>query len=93
MELNKLAQIIYKSKELLHISKKLTRYDTLSCNVGLTPRQEKTTEKLEALADELIKGIDPELKAYHQSDPRGIALYIITKEMDNTNYSSGIAIY
>lgn len=77
-------------KELKRISHSLSRLDVNACNYGLTPRQEKRVEKLEKRAEEIAKSIG--LKSYHQGDPRGLSLYIIAKDMNNTNYNRGIAI-
>ena len=50
-------------------------------------KEAKLLNRAISLADEIG------LQAYHQTDPRGCALYLITNEMNNTNYSNGIAIY
>ena len=78
-------------KELKRISHSLNRLDVNACNYGLTPRQEKRVEKLEARAEVIAKSLG--LKSYHQGDPRGCSLYLIDKTMDNTTYYRGIAIY
>ena len=74
--------------QLQKISRQLHTLDEASCNWGLTPRQEKREENLEAKA-ELIAG-EHGLKAYHQGDPRGWSLYLLKPE--ETDYSQGIAV-
>lgn len=78
-------------KELKEISRKLHHQDENSCNYGLSPRQEKTVEKLLKRADDIAESIG--LKAYHQGDPRGCSLYLIDGTMDETNYHNGVSIY
>ena len=79
--------------ELRKISRQLHHLDERSCNYGLTEQQEKREKGLEKKANELVAEISPLYRAYHQSDPRGCSLYIITDEMGDTNYNNGMAIH
>jgi hypothetical protein len=81
--------------ELRKISRSLHRLGENACNYGLTPRQEKRQERLEKNAESLAVTLG--LKAYHQRDPRGCALYLVpgelTDEQADRVYSSYFAIY
>jgi hypothetical protein len=80
---------------LLKCSKKLTSIDTHSCNGTkyvtedvLNDAHEKVYEKIR------ITLLTPKLYFYHQSDPRGVALYVSKEKLTPENYSSkGLAIY
>ena len=97
--LQKAQTIIYVYKNLLPVARQLHLIGERQCNgyanTDWGRKQEARDAKKEAtllnraisLADEIG------LQAYHQTDPRGVALYLITNEMDSTNYSNGIAIY
>ena len=86
-------------KRLLPVSRQLNLIGIRQCNGYASTdwgrKQETRDSKKEtkllnraiSLADELG------LQAYHQTDPRGVSLYLITNEMDSTNYNNGIAIY
>jgi hypothetical protein len=99
MNINDIRVAINVYKRLLPVSRQLNIIAVRQCNgyanTDWGRKQESRDEKKEAnllnkaisLADELG------LQAYHQTDPRGVALYLITNEMDSTNYSNGIAIY
>jgi len=80
-------------EELKKIAKQLHRLDVHFCNYGLTKRQEKRAEKLEAEAEEIAKRIF-RLHAYHQGDPRGATLYLVKskKEASTGLYTSGVCI-
>ena len=82
-------------QELRRISRSLHSLGEAACNYGLTPRQEKRQERLEKDAEALAWTLG--LKAYHQRDPRGCALYLIpeslTDEEADSNYSSYFGIY
>ena len=77
-------------EQLRKISQQLHRADEAACNYGLSPRQEQRVARLEAQAQTIADRYG--LTAYHQSDPRGWALYLITAEMNETNYHNGIGI-
>ena len=94
MNTNKLEVLEYHFncyRELKRIAHSLHRLDENACNYGLTSRQEKRVEKLEKRADDIANSIG--LFTYHQGDPRGCSLYLVTKDMDGSNYNRGIAIY
>ena len=76
--------------ELLLVSKHLTTNDTRECNGELKDgAYERKNEKLERFAEELAEKMG--LMAYHQTDPRGCALYI-GHDLTDLNYTKGIAI-
>lgn len=87
--LQELRRYTYSLEELKKISKALHHLDECSCNYGLTKRQETRLEKLERRAEEIAARYG--MFAYHQGDPRGCSLYLITEEQKD-NYSDGIAI-
>ena len=90
MNIQNIQKIFFAHKQLMSISKRLSRQDVNACNYGLTSRQEKMVKKLEDEAEEIANSLG--LKAYHQGDPRGCSLYLITKKMDDSNYNNGVAI-
>jgi len=76
---------------LQKISKSLHRSDEDACNYGLTHSQEvrklHLLEKAQAIAT--MYG----LVAYHQGDPRGCSLYLVTHiQADDDDYTNGVAI-
>lgn len=76
--------------DLKKIQRKLNKIDCDMCNGNIDEaKYKKKTAKLIDRAEHLVKGYD--LKAYHQTDPRGCSLYIITEDMNDTNYTNGIA--
>lgn len=98
-KLNNVHLAINVYKRLLPVSRQLNIIGVRQCNgysdTDWGRKQEQRDEtkvsnllnKAISLADELG------LQAYHQTDPRGVSLYLITNEMDSSNYSNGIAIY
>lgn len=81
-------------QELRKISRSLHGLAEVQCNFGLTPWQEKRQERLEKDAEALAWTLG--LKAYHQMDPRGCALYLVPETLSDeevdSNYSSYFAI-
>ena len=86
-----LSVIFRQYEELKKISHSLSGLDTDACNYGLTEKQKKRVEKLELKAEMIAEQL--KVKAYHQGDSRGVSLYLIEKNMDNTNYNYGVPIY
>lgn len=80
----------YNLERLRKIANALHSIDEAACNGDLTKRQAVREANLEREAQE-IAGIYG-LTAYHQGDPRGCALYLVTKEAGSQYYSEGIAI-
>lgn len=76
--------------KLRKISRSISKLDCASCNYELSKRQETRRKNLLNRAKELAKLL--KLQIYHQSDPRGVALYLVTEDMDHTNYNHGIAL-
>ena len=74
--------------QLQRISHRLHQLDENACNWGLTKRQEKRVGRLEQQAQEIASKYN--LYAYHQSDPRGWSLYLVTEA--EKDYSRGLAI-
>jgi hypothetical protein len=85
---------IYDVHELQSISKTLHALDEHSCNGYYSERAEKSAEtreaNLEKRADEIARTYGK--KAYHQSDPRGWSLYLISPDQNDSNYSSGLSV-
>jgi len=76
---------------LQQIARSLHKLDEASCNYGLTPRQEKRHANLEKEAQQIAQGYG--FNAFHQSDPRGWSLYLLTPDIDpQADYTRGIAI-
>ena len=80
-------------RDLLPISKALHRLGELDCNVGLTSRQEKRIDNLLVKANNFAHACG--FKVYHQSDPRGCALYLVPddNQSHSNDYTDGVAIY
>ena len=75
--------------ELVKISKSLRRIGCKECNYGLTERDEKRRQRLEEKAYEIAARFS--LGCYFQRNPRGCALYLVTKKC--REYTDGIAVY
>ena len=98
-KINQVSLVINVYKRLLPVARQLNIIGVRHCNgyadTDWGRKQEARDNRKEAnllnkaisLADEIG------LQAYHQTDPRGVSLYLVTNEMDSTNYSNGIAIY
>ena len=82
-------------KKLQTISKKLHKWDERYCNEDIGQKHEKATAKLMETANRLARELN--LKAFHQSDPRGNSLYLVPIDWDaeytEQNYSASIAIW
>jgi hypothetical protein len=77
---------------LRFLSRRLSTIDTQYCNGELTEEQE--TGKIAPV----IKRLDATLKPYglhwyHQSDPRGAALYVSKSPITQADYTSALCIY
>ncbi len=84
-------------KNLARIAKRLHKLDEKACNFGESPRDEKAVQKLMEEAELIAQAFG--LQAYHQSDPRGMALYLMPNDWENgengsveQNYNQGICI-
>lgn len=87
--------------ELRKISRAYTNADTALCNGWIDDDQH--TKKMTRLFNKIERAVlqwlnDYEYQGtlyhYHQSDPRGCALYISTKPIESNNYNtSALAIY
>ncbi|MFH1461456.1 MAG: hypothetical protein ABIF12_00705 [bacterium] len=82
---------LYRIEELKKISRSLHKLAEYDCNFGLTDRQQKREDNLRKKAAELAQEIG--FVIYYQGDPRGCALYLLSKDMNKNNYNSGIALY
>ena len=78
-------------QKLLPIAKKLNEIDCDICNQGSNPDLEQESELYMEEAQEICESIG--LKAFHQTDPRGVSLYIIDDTMNDTNYTNGMPVY
>ena len=79
-------------EQYLKISRKLTRIGEDDCN-GLI-EEDEYQKKVNALYKKLDQFEDDyKVHYYHQTDPRGVALYISNMEMTHSNYTNGVAIY
>lgn len=84
-----LKHFVYRYKELQKISRQLHKLYENNCNYGLTAKQEKKQVKLQKKAEEIAGEFN--LNVYHQTDPRGLSLYLI--EGSNNDYTQGIGVY
>jgi len=93
-ELARAGVSIRDTHELQAIAKTLHALDEHSCNGYYSERAEKSAETREANLEKRADAIAQRYgrKAYHQSDPRGWSLYLITPDQNDTNYSSGLAV-
>lgn len=92
----------YALKELKSISKKLHKIDENDCNgyqdyqgnwdEAAEKRAERRAERLERRAEEIAQGLG--LHIYHQGDPRGGTLYLVTDEIQKSGqYTQGFFIW
>lgn len=81
--------------ELLRLSKQFTTLDTHACNGTKYADDVSYQVAVNKLHMKTVKLLEPYgLRYYHQSDPRGVALYVAKHELTQMNYSTGaIAIY
>jgi hypothetical protein len=86
-------------KRLLPVASRLHKIAERQCN-GYTDtdwgrKQEARDVRKEAslLNKAISLALEVGLYIYHQTDPRGVSLYLIDNTMNDTNYSNGIAIY
>ena len=92
MGFDTLRNYTYNLERLQKIATALHHIDEAACNGSLTKRQESRKVNLKKEAQEIASMYG--LIAYHQGDPRGCSLYLITKEIQASNqYPQGIAIY
>lgn len=93
MTLDDVKKVRWTLEQLRPISRKLNAIGVRGCN-GRDERQEardyKAEQRLRGEAHDLAQGIG--LLFYHQTDPRGCAVYLIDKSMDDSTYNQGIAI-
>src|SRR3990167_4154324 len=93
LSIEQVRAVQYVLQELAPISRKLNAIGVRGCN-GRSDSQEKrdqtTEDRLTHRATRLAESIG--LRFYHQTDPRGCSVYLIDRNMNDSNYSSGIAI-
>jgi|SRR3990167_4781916 len=92
-KLDKMRQVISYSDRLRFISRNLNSIDCRSCNGYHSETQEKrdNNKSLKLIEESKRIAQDLGLKFFHQSDPRGCSVYLIDKDMNDSNYSQGIA--
>lgn len=76
------------------LARRLSSIDTHACNGTKYTEDEsyeKATKRVYKQLDALLS--QHRINWYHQSDPRGAALYLSRQPMSNINYSNGVAIY
>ena len=77
---------------LRYLSRRLSTIDTQNCNGELTEEQEKG--KTIAVYKRINAILNPyDLHWYHQTDPRGAALYVGATPITQVNYTSALCIY
>lgn len=86
-------------KKLLPVARQLHNIAVRQCNGyantdwGRKQEQRDITKESNLLNKAISLASQTGLQIFHQTDPRGVSLYLVTNKMDYTNYSSGIAIY
>ena len=76
---------------LQRISHRLHQLDEHACNWGLSNRQEKRVDRLEEQAQQIARKYG--FNAYHQSDPRGWSLYLVSPgSPPEITYTQGLGI-
>lgn len=79
----------YQIEQLGRLSKRLKSLDTAACNGTITEEQhERRTAAAMVRVAALIADARPRLSAYHQTDPRGVALYVGRRGLNDRNYTS-----
>jgi len=92
MKAQKIGHIFEIHNRLQRIERTLHRYDETACNRELTPKEQTNAKQAFKNAQELAKQLG--LKAYNQTDPRGVSLYLVDSLKEaHTNYNKGVAIY
>ena len=97
--INEIGAVINIYRKLIPISRQLRLIGERQCNgyadTDWGRKQEaRDAKKVENLLNRAISLADEiGLQVYHQSDPRGVALYLVTCLMDSSSYTNGIAIY
>jgi hypothetical protein len=84
-----LCRFRYVWPELVKISNSLRNLYAAACNGELTKRQETRQANLQAEAEKMAAEFG--LTAYHQTDPRGCALYLTGP--DCREYTDGISVH
>jgi hypothetical protein len=98
-KLNNFSLSINVYKRLIPVASQLHRIAERKCNgyadTDWGRKQEQRDIRKEAnLLNKAISLADEVgLYAYHQTDPRGVSLYLIDNSMNDTNYNNGVAIY
>ncbi len=98
-KLNEFSLCINVYKKLLPVASQLHRIGERQCNGYANTdwgrkQEQRDIKKEAALLNRAISLADEVgLQVYHQTDPRGVALYLIDNTMDSTNYNNGIAVY
>jgi hypothetical protein len=78
--------------QYLKLSKSLSRIDVENCNGEID--NDIYDKKVNAIYTKLDNLKDTyKIHYHHQSDPRGVALYIAKRELTPSNYTNGVAIY
>lgn len=78
--------------KLLRLSYKWTKLDTEKCNGDISDIDYDTTSlEIMTKITELLSRYS--IYIYHQSDPRGVSLYLGRERLASHNYTNGLAIY
>lgn len=81
---------------LLKYSRKLSRIDVHSCNgtkYTSDGEYEAATQNVYVALRKLIQENEQKLYFYHQSDPRGVALFVSNVPLNEKNYIYAVSIY
>lgn len=76
---------------LMQLARKAQRYNLLHCNVGLTPKQEKASEKVDQEVSDIAQTLGIKVKS--QGDPRGYAIRVyLPSGMSNSFAGDGYGV-
>lgn len=98
-KINNVSVTISVYKKLLPVARQLHNIGIRQCNGyadtdwGRKQEQRDIAKESNLLNKAISLADEIGLQIFHQTDPRGVSLYLVTNEMDSTNYSNGIAIY
>ena len=82
--------------KLKQLAKRLNTQDIHNCNgtrYNKVDGFESLTRARQGVYVQIERIIGSKCYYYHQSDPRGASLYISRKNINDTNYTNGLAIY
>lgn len=89
-DIRELKRVVGHIDELRKISRAVHKIDEAACNGELTTRQTNRLRRLLIRARKLAQGCGCDI--YHQSDPRGVALWLGDDKINCMNYTDYMAL-